>query len=55
MLWFKAPVRPGDSVTATATIKKIVQEKRRVTLDVNCAVAGAPVLEGETVVMVDRR
>jgi 3-hydroxybutyryl-CoA dehydratase len=52
---FKAPVRAGDTVTATATVREIVQEKRRVVLDVACSVVGNPVVEGEATVMVDRR
>jgi len=51
-LKFKAPVRIGDTVTAIATIKEIVVEKRKVTLETICRVGEVVVLEGEAVVMV---
>ena len=50
-LRFKAPVRPGDTVRATVTVKEIVAEKRRVVLETVCTVAGKVVIDGEAVVM----
>lgn len=50
-LKFKAPVRPGDTVTATATVKEVNVAKNRVTLDTVCTVAGKVVIEGECVMM----
>ncbi|MBI4986618.1 MAG: MaoC family dehydratase [Rhodocyclales bacterium] len=50
-LKFKAPVRPGDTVTAKVTIKEVLVEKKRVVLDTVCSVAGKPVIEGEATVM----
>ena len=50
-LKFKAPVRPGDNVTATVTIKEILLEKQRVVLDTVCIVGGKVVIEGEATVM----
>lgn len=50
-LKFKAPVRPGDTVTATATVKEVNIAKNRVTLDTVCTVAGKVVIEGECVMM----
>ena len=50
-LKFKAPVRPGDEVTATVTIKEIVIEKQRIVFDTVCIVAGKAVIEGEATVM----
>lgn len=50
-LKFKAPVRPGDTVTATATVKEINVAKNRVVLDTVCTVAGKVVLEGEATMM----
>ena len=50
-LRFKAPVRPGDTVTATAEVTDINLEKRRVTLKTTCFVKGKPVVEGEAMVM----
>jgi 3-hydroxybutyryl-CoA dehydratase len=54
-LKFKIPVRPGDTVTATATIKEILVDKKRVVLDTVCTVAGKPVIEGEATVMFPSR
>ncbi|MDE3117083.1 MAG: MaoC family dehydratase [Pseudomonadota bacterium] len=48
---FKAPVRIGDTVTATCTVKEVVAEKRRVSFDCNCKVGDTVVVEGEAVVM----
>ena len=50
-LKFKAPVRPGDEVTATVTIKEILVEKQRIVFDTVCIVAGKAVIEGEATVM----
>ncbi|UCV29193.1 MaoC family dehydratase [Ferribacterium limneticum] len=50
-LKFKAPVRPGDTVRATVTVKEVNVEKNRVTLDTVCTVAGKTVIEGECVMM----
>ena len=54
-LRFKAPVKAGDTVTATVTVRDIVAEKKRVVLDTVCTVAGKAVLDGEAVVLVSRR
>ncbi len=48
-LKFRAPVRIGDTVTATVTVREIVVEKRRCTLDTVCTVNGKTVIEGESV------
>lgn len=50
-LKFKAPVRPGDTVTATVTVKEVNVAKNRVTLDTVCTVAGKTVIEGECLMM----
>lgn len=50
-LKFKAPVRIGDTVTATVTVKEVVVEKKRAVLDSVCTVAGKVVLEGESTMM----
>lgn len=52
---FLAPVRAGDTVRATATVKAVDRERRRVTIETVCSVAGKPVVEGEAVLMVARR
>ena len=51
-LRFLAPVRPGDTVTATVTVKEINTEKRRATLTTVCTVEGIAVIEGEAQVLV---
>ena len=47
-LKFKAPVRIGDTVTATVTVKEVVVEKRRCVLESVCTVNGKVVIEGES-------
>ena len=54
-LKFKAPVRPGDTVTATVTVKSLDAEKNRVVLDTVCQVAGKTVLEGEATVLAPKK
>jgi len=51
-LRFKAPVRAGDTVTATCEVNKLIPEKRFVVLSTVCSVAGKPVVEGEATIMV---
>jgi 3-hydroxybutyryl-CoA dehydratase len=50
-LRFKAPVRPGDTVHATVTVKEMLTEKRRVSLTTVCTVGGKVVIDGEALVM----
>lgn len=50
-LRFKAPVRPGDTVCATVTVKELQPEKRRVVLQTHCSVAGKTVIDGDALVM----
>ena len=54
-LKFRAPVRIGDTVTATATVASLDAAKKRATLTTICTVAGKPVLEGEALVLVPSR
>jgi 3-hydroxybutyryl-CoA dehydratase len=54
-LKFRAPVRPGQTVTATATVTALNPEKKRATLATICTVEGKPVIEGEAVVQVPSR
>ncbi|WP_147162711.1 MaoC family dehydratase [Pararhodospirillum oryzae] len=54
-LRFKAPVRIGDTVTATAEVTSLVPAKRFVTLRTFCTVAGKVVVDGEATVMVPAR
>lgn len=50
-LKFKAPVKPGDTVTATVTVKELNVERNRVILDTVCTVNGKVVIEGEATMM----
>lgn len=50
-LRWRAPVRPGDRLTATVTVKEIVAEKNRVVLDTVVSRDGEDVLTGEALVM----
>jgi 3-hydroxybutyryl-CoA dehydratase len=52
---FKAPVYVGDEVVATLKITGLDPDKARATLACDCSVNGKTVLEGEAVMMVDRR
>lgn len=54
-LKFKAPVRPGDTVKTTVTVKEVVVEKKRVVLDTVCRVGDTVVIEGEATVMIGKR
>lgn len=54
-LRFKAPVRPGDTVTAQCEVSKIDLEKGRVTMACSCLVKGKAVMDGEAVLMVQKR
>ncbi|MHC8510100.1 MAG: MaoC family dehydratase [Rhodospirillales bacterium] len=54
-LKFKAPVRAGDEVTATATVSALAPEKRFAVMETVCTVGGKPVLTGEATVMVTPR
>ena len=46
-LRFRAPVRAGDTVRATVTIKELNPEKRRVLLETCCRVSDKVVIEGD--------
>jgi 3-hydroxybutyryl-CoA dehydratase len=52
---FKAPVRIGDEVTATCTVREVIAEKRRVIFDCVCKVKDLVVIEGEAMVMAPSR
>jgi 3-hydroxybutyryl-CoA dehydratase len=54
-LRFRRPVRIGDDVTARVTIAAIDAERGRVRLETVCLVDGKTVVEGEAIVMVERR
>ena len=52
---FKAPVRIGDTVTATCTVREVVTDKRRVVFDCVCKVGDVTVVDGEAMVMAPPR
>ena len=54
-LRFRRPVRIGDAVTARAEITAIDAERARITLAIDCRVAGKVVVDGEATIMVPRR
>lgn len=54
-LRFKAPVRIGDTLMATATVKEVDADRRRVVLETVCTVKGKMVVDGEAVMMVNTR
>lgn len=52
---FRAPVRIGDEVVASARVTELLPEKKRVILSCDCSVDGKTVLEGQAVIMVPSR
>jgi 3-hydroxybutyryl-CoA dehydratase len=52
---FKAPVRIGETVTATCTVREVNAEKRRVIFDCVCKVGDMTVVDGEAMVMAPSR
>jgi 3-hydroxybutyryl-CoA dehydratase len=54
-LRFKAPVKIGDTVTATCTVTELIPEKRRAVLSTICKVGDTVVIEGEAMIMVPAR
>jgi 3-hydroxybutyryl-CoA dehydratase len=48
---FLAPVRPGDTVKATVTVKSINADKARAVLETVCRVRDVVVVDGEATVM----
>jgi 3-hydroxybutyryl-CoA dehydratase len=54
-LRFRRPVRIGDEVIARVKITEIDTDRSRVTLETTCQVGGKTVVDGEAVVMVQKR
>jgi 3-hydroxybutyryl-CoA dehydratase len=52
---FHLPVKIGDTVEVTVTVKELIAEKRRARLACVCTVAGEVVLDGEALVKVPAR
>ncbi len=55
LLKFRAPVKIGDAVTARVTVANVDQEKRRIRLETVCSVGETVVIDGEAILMVQRR
>ena len=51
-LRFKAPVKVGDTVTATCTVRKKIPEKHMIEMETVCSVGGKPVLDGDATILV---
>ena len=51
-LRFKAPVKVGDTVTATCTVRKKIPEKHMIKMETVCSVGGKPVLDGDATILV---
>lgn len=54
-LKFLAPVRVGDTVYATATVKELYADKKRVLLATRCMVKDTVVIDGEALIKVPSR
>jgi 3-hydroxybutyryl-CoA dehydratase len=54
-LRFMAPVRAGDTVHATVTVKELIPEKCRARLTTVCTVDGEIVIDGDALVMTRSR
>lgn len=54
-LQFKAPVRPGDTVTARVTVAGLTSGRNRVVLHTRCHVGEKLVIDGEAVILVPSR
>jgi len=54
-LEFKAPVRAGDTVRATVSVRELVKDKRLVWLNTICTVKETVVITGEALVKVGSR
>ena len=54
-LRFRAPVRPGDTVRAKATVREVVVDKCRVVVDTVCTVGAKVVIDGEATLMATSR
>lgn len=54
-LQFKAPVRPGDTVTARVTVAGLTPKRNRVLLQTRCHVGERLVIDGEAVILMPSR
>ena len=51
-LRFMAPVKIGDTVTATCTISRLIPEKHMIEMETICSVGGKTVLDGQATILV---
>ena len=51
-LRFMAPVKVGDTVTATCTISRLIPEKHMIEMETICSVGGKMVLDGQATILV---
>ena len=51
-LRFMAPVKVGDTVTATCTISRLIPEKHMIEMETICSVGGKTVLDGQAIILV---
>ena len=51
-LRFMAPVKVGDTVTATCTISRLIPEKHMIEMETICSVGGKTVLDGQATILV---
>lgn len=54
-LQFKAPVRPGDEVVVSVTIRELIERGRRVIFDCSALVGDVEVLAGEATVLAPKK
>ena len=52
---FRAPVRPGDTVSAIVRVKEVIGDRSRVVLETTCRVRGVVVVDGEALVKTTSR
>jgi 3-hydroxybutyryl-CoA dehydratase len=54
-LRFRAPVKAGDTVTARVTVTDVNPDNKRIVLGTVCTVGDTVVIDGEALLMVNRR
>ena len=54
-LRFTAPVKIGDTVTATCTVSQLIPEKLMIEMETICSVGGKPVIDGRATILVPSR
>lgn len=54
-LKFRAPVRPGDTLAISGTVREVDRERCRIAVDCSCRVGETVVVEGEAQILVPSR